>query len=54
MATEMNGPMFSALLKMIFRLRDAFDSSPDQNKAGLNFPENRNVMKPGIYQENLS
>lgn len=53
-AIKINGPIFLALLKMIFHLRDAFDSSPDQNKARSKFPENHNVVKPGIYQKNLS
>lgn len=45
MAIGMNGLTFSALLKMIFHLRDAFDSGPDPNKARLNFPENRNAVE---------
>lgn len=53
-AIKMNGPTFLALLKMIFHLREAFDSSPDQNKARSKFPANHNVVKPGIYQRNLS
>lgn len=53
-AIKMNGPSFLAFLKMIFHLRDAFDSRPDPNKARSKFPENHNVVKPGIYQKNLS
>jgi hypothetical protein len=41
----MNGLTFSALLKMIFHLRDAFDSGPDPNKVRLNFPENCNAVE---------
>ena len=50
-AIKMNGPTFLALLKMIFHLSDAFDSSPEQNKASSKFPENQHVVKPGNYRE---
>lgn len=53
-AIKTNVPTFLALLKMMFHLRDAFDSSPDPNKARSKFPENHNVVKPGIYQKYLS
>lgn len=45
MAIGTNGLTFFALLKMIFHLRDAFDSGPDPNKVRLNFPENHNAVE---------
>lgn len=48
MAIKMNGPPFVGLLKMIFHLRGAFDSSPDPNKARSEFPEDRDGASLGF------
>lgn len=54
MAIGTNGLTFFALLKMIFHLRDAFDSGPDPNKMRLNFPENHNAVEAWDLSEKKS